>query len=74
MSPADQLARKRFFIIGVVRLAGAVTIALAVAITFGRVDGVPGEVGYGLLALGVIEMVVLPQLLVGRWKSPPPEE
>ncbi len=74
MSPADQRARSRFFVIGAVRLAGAVTIALAVAITYGRIDGVPGEVGYGLLVLGVIEMIVLPQLLVARWKSPPPEE
>ena len=74
MSPADQQARMRFFVIAAVRLAGAVTIALAVAITYGRIADIPGEVGYGLLALGVIEMVVLPQLLVARWKSPPPQE
>ncbi len=74
MTADDKVARTRFFVIGAVRLAGAVTIALAVAITYGRIDNVPGEVGYVLLGLGVIEMVLLPQMLVARWKSPPPEE
>lgn len=74
MTTEDRVARSRFFIIGLVRLAGAFTIALAVAITYGRVTAVPGEVGYGLLALGVVAMVILPQILVARWKSRPPEE
>lgn len=73
MTPEDQKARTRFFVIGAVRLAGAVTIALAVAIAYGRIDGVPNALGYALLALGVIEMIVLPKLLVARWKSPPAE-
>lgn len=74
MTPADRTARSRFFVIGAIRLAGAITIALAVAITFGRIDGIASEFGIGLLVLGVIAMIVLPQLLVARWKSPPPEE
>jgi hypothetical protein len=74
VTPEDRTARSRFFVIGAVRLAGAVTVALAVAIAYGRIDGVPGEVGYGLLVLGVIELLVLPQMLVARWKSPPPKE
>jgi hypothetical protein len=73
MNAEDQRARARFFIIGAVRLAGALTIALAVAISFGRIEGFPGELGYALLALGVIEFLVLPQMLVKRWKSPPTE-
>lgn len=73
MSPADERARTRFFTIGVVRLAGAITIALAVAITFGRFEAVPAEFGYVLLLLGVVEFLVLPQLLVKRWKTPPSE-
>lgn len=73
MSPEDQRARSRFFTIGAVRLAGAVTIALAVAVTFGRISEVPAELGYALLLLGVIGFLVLPQMLVKRWKSPPSE-
>lgn len=73
MSPEDRRARSRFFIIGAVRLAGALTIALAVAISYGSIAGVPGELAYLLLAFGVIEFLVLPQLLVKRWKSPPNE-
>lgn len=73
MTPEDRSARSRFFTIGAVRLAGAVTIALAVAISYGQIDSVPGELAYVLLALGVIEFLVLPQMLVKRWKSPPTE-
>jgi hypothetical protein len=73
MTPDEQRARSRFFVIGAVRLAGAITIALAVAISYGRIDGVPGELGYALLALGIVEFLVLPQILVKRWKTPPSE-
>jgi hypothetical protein len=71
MSPEDRKARTRYFVIGAVRLAGAITIALAVAISYGKIEGIPNVVGYGLLALGVVEMIIVPQLLVARWKSPP---
>lgn len=71
MDDAERHARTRFFTIGAVRLAGAVTIALAVAIAFGRISAVPPPVGYGLLLLGAIEMILLPQMLVKRWKTPP---
>lgn len=73
MSPEDRKARTRFFIIGAARLAGAITIALAVAVSYGRIDGIPNSVGYVLLVLGIVEMIVLPQVLVARWKSPPTE-
>lgn len=71
MTPEDRKARSRFFIIGLVRLAGALTIALAVAVSYGKVTGVPNAVGFVLLAVGIVEMIVLPQMLVARWKSPP---
>lgn len=71
MDDAERIARRRFFTIGAIRLGGAVTIALAVAIAFGRIPAVPEVVGYGLLLIGVIEMILLPQILVKRWKSPP---
>jgi NCAIR mutase (PurE)-related protein len=71
MSPEDRKARTRFFIIGAARLAGAITIALAVAVSYGRIDGIPNSVGYGLLVLGIVGMIVLPRVLAARWKSPP---
>ncbi|MFN3819645.1 hypothetical protein [Blastomonas sp.] len=73
MTPEDRKARSRFFVIGAVRLAGAITIALAVAISYGRIAAIPNAVGYALLAVGILGMVVLPQMLVARWKSPPSE-
>jgi hypothetical protein len=73
VTPEESKARTRFFVIGAVRLAGALTIAFAVAISYGRIPGVPNAVGFGLLGIGIIEMIVLPQMLVARWKSPPEE-
>lgn len=73
MTPEDSRARSRFFVIGAVRLAGAITIALAVAISYGRIEGIPNAVGFVLLAVGIIEMIIVPQALVARWKSPPAE-
>lgn len=73
MTEEDRQARTRFFVIGAVRLAGAITIALAVAITYGRISAVPRELGYGLLLLGILEMLIVPQILVKRWKSPSSE-
>lgn len=73
MTPDDRQARLRFFVIGAVRLAGAITIAFAVAISYGKVAGIPNGVGFGLLGIGIVEMIVVPQLLVARWKSPPAE-
>lgn len=70
MTAEDSKARTRFFIIGIVRLAGALTIALAVAISYGKVDGAPPVLGYGLLLIGVVEMLMVPQMLVRRWKTP----
>lgn len=71
MDEAERIARARFFTIGAVRLAGAVTIALAVAVVMGKIAAVPHIAGYGLLLLGVVEMILLPQFLVSKWKSPP---
>ncbi|PXW75222.1 hypothetical protein C7451_107193 [Blastomonas natatoria] len=73
MTADERRARSRFFVIGAVRLAGAITIALAVAISFGRIAGLPGELGYVLLALGIVEFLLLPQMLVKRWKTPTSE-
>ncbi|MDK2755516.1 MAG: hypothetical protein KYX66_02140 [Blastomonas fulva] len=73
MTAEDRQARTRFFVIGAVRLVGAITIALAVAITYGRISGVPREFGYGLLLFGILEMLIVPQILVKRWKSPSSE-
>ncbi|WP_419571911.1 M24 family metallopeptidase C-terminal domain-containing protein [Rheinheimera sp.] len=49
MTPEDRSARSRFFTIGAVRLAGAVTIALAVAISYGRIDSWVNNAGVDLL-------------------------
>lgn len=73
MTADERRARSRFFVIGAVRLAGAITIALAVAISYGRIAGLPGELGYVLLALGIVEFLLLPQILVKRWKTPTSE-
>ncbi|MDP3378968.1 MAG: ABC transporter permease [Brevundimonas sp.] len=64
MDPAERVARARFFTIGLVRLAGAITLALGVATVLGRLGDTSPLIGYGLLIIGAIAMMVIPQLLV----------
>ncbi len=67
---ADALAKKRFFMIGAVRIFGAVTLALGLAIINNGFAGLPAPLGYVLGVIGMIDMLVIPVLLARRWKSP----
>lgn len=71
MSPAEQKARTRFFIIGSVRLAGAIIVALSVAVSYGKISSIPNIAGYAMLVVGVVAMIIIPQVLIARWKTPP---
>ncbi len=67
----DALARRRYFIIAGTRLMGAVLLILAVA-TLQGLTGWSRELGFALMAFGVIDLIVLPQFLVRKWRSPGP--
>jgi len=69
MSGAPDPARRRFFIIQAVRLAGVACVVAGMLASTDRVSG-PVWFGYVLLALGLLGVFVLPPMLVRRWRTP----
>lgn len=67
----DELARKRFFVIQAVRIAGAVQVLLALLVINQRLDW-PAWIGYLLFANGFIDVFLVPILLAKRWRTPRP--
>jgi hypothetical protein len=67
----DDLARKRFMIINMVRFTGVGIAAFGAAITAG-VIAMPEMIGYFLIAAGAIDALVAPIVLARAWKTPGP--
>jgi hypothetical protein len=77
MSEQDQAqeeanTRGKLLVINAARLAGAIMIALGLAIIVNRFQDLPMEIGYFLFAMGVFEFVVVPLILARKWKAPKP--
>ncbi len=69
----ETVAKKRFFVLNMVRLSGAILIALGLGIIANGFMDLPIEAGYAVFAIGVFEFVVLPIILSRKWKSPAQE-
>ena len=68
-------AQGRFIVIQLVRLAGVAMVLIGVLLQAGRIEalrGVPVEVGYVLIVIGMLDVFVMPQVLARRWRSPRP--
>ena len=62
-------ARRRYFTIASTRLAGAILLITGVA-TVREVIGWSAELGYALMIAGAIGVLVIPQILIRKWRSP----
>lgn len=62
-------ARNRFFIMNAVRFAGVAQVIIGMAVAAGRL-GLPEWAGWVLIASGMLEAFVIPQVLARRWRSP----
>lgn len=71
MTPEEQLARRRFTIIQLVRLTGVAMVFAGLLAIAGRI-GLPREAGYVLFVVGLFDAMLLPVLLTRNWKSPRP--
>jgi hypothetical protein len=69
MNDAD-LAKKRFFALGLIRLTGVALAFLGIAIIAKRLIEPAEIVGGVLIALGIVDVMVVPLLLVKRWRTP----
>lgn len=76
MTTPHDPAAARFFILQIVRLAGAVAVLLGVLVQAGRapawLGALPTWTGYIFALAGMIVFFGLPKLLARRWKSPTP--
>ena len=68
----DDQARGRLVVLNTVRLSGAILAGIGLAVISGKLDFMPPEGGYAFFAVGLFEVLFLPAILAGRWKSPPP--
>lgn len=64
-------AKQRFFALGLLRLSGAVLIAIGTAVITKGLFGLPLMAGYAFFAIGILDFIILPLILAKRWKSPP---
>lgn len=65
----DDVARTRWFILSLSRLFGVGLVILGLLIHQGAIAW-PVELGYALIAIGIIDVFVIPQILARRWRSP----
>jgi hypothetical protein len=70
--PAPDLARTRFFILGLVRLGGVVLAFLGISIMAKRWIEPADLIGGALIVMGAIEVLIVPRILAKQWRSPRP--
>lgn len=66
----EDLAKKRFFVMQAVRLAGVLTALIGILIVAGKLN-LPREAGIFLFLIGLVEALFMPHFLARAWKSPP---
>ena len=66
----DRLARNRFTMMGMTRVAGAATVMLGLLAVTDNLDW-PQWVGWVLIVFGLAEVFVAPQMMARRWRTPP---
>ena len=69
MNPDELLARRRFAILSLVRLGGAVLLTAGLIALGGKLP-LPPVLAAVLVGLGIGGFIVLPRQLSRRWKSP----
>ena len=69
-SSATDPAKARFLMLQAVRLSG-VALGVLGALVLGKILPWPEVLGYLFLALGAVDVFILPQILARRWRSAP---
>jgi len=69
MNDNEAEAKKRFFILSLLRLGGAVFLALGLLIIAGKID-MQKELGIPFVLIGFADFLIMPWWLAKRWKTP----
>jgi len=64
-------ARKRFLVIQLTRIGG-VLLVIAALLALNGVFALPALAGYALLAAGMVDIFIVPQILARKWRTPNP--
>lgn len=70
MTDAD-LARKRFFTLGLIRLSGVIAAFAGIAVAVKRPVEPADIIGGALIAFGIVQVILVPVLLLRAWRKPP---
>ena len=68
---ADDRARSRFIVISAVRISGVAFVVIALLI-LGDSLALPRPLAWVLLAVGLVDALIAPQLLARAWRSARP--
>lgn len=67
----ESKAKQRYFVISILRLSGAVMIAIGLAIYANGLWDMPKGAGLIIVIIGIFDFIAVPVILSRRWKSPP---
>ena len=68
---AEAKAKSRFILMSLMRLGGALMVAAGIAV-LQQVLPLPSWTAYLLIALGLVELLIIPQMLARMWRSDGP--
>jgi hypothetical protein len=69
MNDDESIAKQRFFMLGMIRLASTALLVVGLLIVAGKID-IPKPAGAAFAIFGLLELVFLPRFLASKWKSP----
>ena len=67
----DNLARQRFVILTVLRASGVALMLLGMGIIASRFVEPSDLIGSIVFAVGFLDSLILPRLLIRKWRTPP---
>jgi hypothetical protein len=66
---SEDVARGRWLAISLVRIAGAAMVVVGI-LAVERVVELPAFVGYVMIAIGLLDVFLVPRFLARKWRSP----
>ena len=69
MNDNESLAKQRFFMLSLIRLASTSLIVVGLLILAGKIN-IPRPAGAAFTIFGLLELVLLPRFLASKWKTP----
>ncbi len=67
----EDLAKKRFFLLSMLRFGGVILAFVGISIIAKRWVEPAEIIGGALLAVAMVDVLILPTILVRRWRSGP---